>query len=198
MAQQTWEGIQAKLAAVGYKETQGRNRSENWGRPRTRDEMIAHFETDWDKLKNFWAANPETAAGTNDAFNLQKFNNFEDWKNWFMQQHPTNEVVMSGWGNQAISTQSPTAPPVAPTGALWGNIGNAQPTIKQPTATPMTQPNPIAPSSQTGFDIGSSNYEMWKKYFGNVNLPSGIIGQNKFSGMTTGWENPYYKKLFNK
>ena len=89
---QNWEEIQAKLNAVSrkYKIVGG----SDWRRPRTRDEMIAHFETDWDKLKNFWAANPKIAAGTNDAFNLMNFNNFADWKNWFMGQHPTNEIVM--------------------------------------------------------------------------------------------------------
>ena len=108
-----------------------------WQRPRTRDEMIAHFETDWDKLKGFWAANPETAASSADSFSLQQFDRFEDWRNWFIQQHPTNEIVM-GQGAGAPSPLQNALQPVL------------QPAIPTPPILqPMQQPQvPISPATQ--------------------------------------------------
>jgi len=108
-----------------------------WDRPRTRDEMISHFQTDWDKLKNFWAANPETAASSGDAFNLQKFNTFDEWKNWFIGQHPTNEIVM---------------------GRLGGTFPTMnQPTISQPTTNLPTMNQPLV--NQPNQLLTSKNYK---------------------------------------
>jgi len=190
---QTMESINAKLANVGQPGSQvyfkGGTGGTDWNRPRTRDEMIAHFETDWDKLKNFWAANPETAAGTADAFNLQSFNTFGEWKNWFIQQHPTNEVVM-GQGSQPTTG-----------GANLGQPNTNLPQTGQPTPpvmTPTGQPNLAQPTtpSGNGFDVGSLNYKTWNNAFGNISLPGDTSAKNKLRGMTTGFDNPYFKNLF--
>ena len=79
--------------------------------------------------------------------------------------------------------------------------GMIQPNFQyQPTKPPMPtgQPTGIMQRPSSGFDIGSSAHRLWDKTLGRTSLPSNTFARNRFSGMTTGWDNPYYRNLFKK
>lgn len=142
---------------------------------KTRDELIAYFgdpyggtgkQTRWDVIKGMQMRGGYGAKI--DPWGMKQFNTFDEWKNWFIQQHPTNEIVTNYQykGIQPTTTQPTTTTPTMnqslvnqPITSQLEGIGTIQP-IKSMTNTIM----PLPP----GFEYNSwlTNYK--KKY--NLNL----------------------------
>jgi len=201
---QTIESVNAKLAVIdnqyrlnnqfGQNATFGNGKlgMATGGQEMTRDDIIANFAkpmvnfgkeggTRWDLIKN------SPFGSTWDMWGIGKFDNYEDWKNWFMQEHPENEVlqVVQPMGGQITLPTKPSQPttttPTQP--SLTGypqppTASNLQPTqiawqssVKPPTASiqPMTR---VMPNISNLFNQGS---------------------QNQLSGMTSGWGNQFYE-----
>lgn len=150
---------------------------------------------------------------------------YDEWKKDYLKNYnagtlPPHPQGSSGVGGQTsylwvlpgggqVTTPDLTPPPELQ-GTYWQNGGykppqtsitppevTPTPTVETPTQQPTTgQPTGVMKPPSTGFGIGSPTYQLWKGALGDISLPSSIFAQNRFSGMTTGWDNPYYKNLF--
>lgn len=219
---QNWKEIQARLREIRQNRRQRiPQEGERPRTPGTRDEMIAHLEKHWDRLKSFWATHPEIADRTHDGFGFQKFDIFEDWKNWFIEQHPTNEVMGEG---QPPRPPRPTRPNVgysrpSPTTPTYNRPGGTVPppntsiynqplpgTVPSPT-TPVHQIPTMPPSDISGISLLAnlgyqanikqpiSGFDIRRPNLNNKPLPTNTANLIAQGGVNTVWDNEYFKKL---
>ena len=111
---------------------------------------------------------------------------------------PPPSTVVHDTPTTSVTPVSNMAKP-PPSTTAYNNIPSVTPVsnmAKSPSRLPQYYNGNLPISNKPNrFDVGSNNYQTWQNTLGNIALPDNVAAQNKFSGITTGWDNPYFKKL---
>ena len=181
---QNWEEIKARLREAGSKSRGsllgGRLQTDTSSQEITRDDIIANLGRPY-KEGTMWDLAKSGKYGF--MWGVESFDNYEDWKDWFMSQNPENVPLMIAQtkNGQQISPSQPTTTPTSSyTGQSIGGLASYLKASNLSFGTP-----------KTDFDIRSPNFK-------NLPLPSKTADLISKSGINTVWENPYFKRFFNE
>ena len=154
----------------------------------TRDDIIAMLNkpvvgignhTKWDIIKMMQGQGGYGV--TIDPWGMKDFNTYDEWKNWFITQHPNNDILASYQTKGANMATQPTA--TLPT---MNQPAISQPTTLQPTTSQLEGVTTTLPTINQPA-INNTNYQFGQLKEDSYRLPQ-WGGNTEYSSWLKNWK----------